>query len=126
MYIFICIPRILICFFVIYIEALTLGQPYRMSLQLEMPDSPTNRELGMFMIKTTCFSQDGEQVASSARSVSCTHTHSAPARLHAIKSNSVLLTATPVIHCCTAVCFPGKTSAVCLQLSLCEYSADAC
>lgn len=72
-------------FFVIYIEALTFGQPYRMSLQLEMPDSPTNRELGMFMIKTTCFSQDGEQVASSARSVSCTHTHSAPARLHAIK-----------------------------------------
>lgn len=49
-------------------HALTFGQPYRMSLQLEMPDSPTNRELGMFMIKTTCFSQDGEQVASSARS----------------------------------------------------------
>ncbi|XP_006781370.1 seipin-like isoform X2 [Neolamprologus brichardi] len=49
-------------------HVLTFGQPYRMSLQLEMPDSPTNRELGMFMIKTTCFSQDGEQVASSARS----------------------------------------------------------
>ncbi|XP_030594484.1 seipin-like [Archocentrus centrarchus] len=49
-------------------HALTFGQPYRMSLQLEMPDSPANQELGMFMIKTTCFSQDGEQVASSARS----------------------------------------------------------
>ncbi|XP_034739373.1 seipin-like isoform X2 [Etheostoma cragini] len=49
-------------------HVLTFGQAYRMSLQLEMPDSPTNRELGMFMIKTTCFSQDGQQVASSARS----------------------------------------------------------
>ncbi|XP_031158921.1 seipin-like isoform X2 [Sander lucioperca] len=49
-------------------HVLTFGQAYRMSLQLEMPDSPTNQELGMFMIKTTCFSRDGEQVASSARS----------------------------------------------------------
>ncbi|XP_032384175.1 seipin isoform X2 [Etheostoma spectabile] len=49
-------------------HVLTFGQAYRMSLQLEMPDSPTNQELGMFMIKTTCFSQDGQQVASSARS----------------------------------------------------------
>uniref|UniRef100_A0A3Q0T2D7 Seipin n=1 Tax=Amphilophus citrinellus TaxID=61819 RepID=A0A3Q0T2D7_AMPCI len=51
-----------------HVCALTFGQPYRVSLQLEMPDSPANQELGMFMIKTTCFSQDGEQVASSARS----------------------------------------------------------
>ncbi|XP_078117510.1 seipin-like isoform X2 [Sander vitreus] len=49
-------------------HVLTFGQAYRMSLQLEMPDSPTNQELGMFMIKTTCFSRDGGQVASSARS----------------------------------------------------------
>ncbi|XP_031718660.1 seipin-like isoform X1 [Anarrhichthys ocellatus] len=49
-------------------HVLTFGQAYQMSLQLEMPDSPTNHELGMFMIKTTCFSRDGGQVASSARS----------------------------------------------------------
>ncbi|XP_047441224.1 seipin-like isoform X2 [Mugil cephalus] len=48
-------------------HVLTFGQAYQISLQLEMPDSPTNQELGMFMIKTTCFSQDGGQVASSAR-----------------------------------------------------------
>ncbi|XP_021173974.1 seipin isoform X2 [Fundulus heteroclitus] len=48
-------------------HALTFGQAYRVYLQLEMPDSPTNHEVGMFMIKTTCFSQDGGQVASSAR-----------------------------------------------------------
>ncbi|XP_042349289.1 seipin-like isoform X2 [Plectropomus leopardus] len=49
-------------------HALTFGQAYQMSLQLEMPDSPTNQDLGMFMIKTTCFSRDGGQVASSSRS----------------------------------------------------------
>uniref|UniRef100_A0A8C5E2R1 Seipin n=1 Tax=Gouania willdenowi TaxID=441366 RepID=A0A8C5E2R1_GOUWI len=56
-----------LCFsFVICV--LTFGQAYQITLQLEMPDSPTNQELGMFMIKTTCFSQDGGQVASSSRS----------------------------------------------------------
>ncbi|XP_010781584.1 seipin isoform X2 [Notothenia coriiceps] len=49
-------------------HVLTFGQAYQMSLQLDMPDSPTNQELGMFMIKTTCFSGKGGQVASSARS----------------------------------------------------------
>ncbi|XP_059202477.1 seipin-like [Centropristis striata] len=49
-------------------HVLTFGQAYRMSLQLDMPDSPTNQDLGMFMIKTTCFSRDGGSVASSARS----------------------------------------------------------
>ncbi|XP_060935110.1 seipin-like [Limanda limanda] len=46
---------------------LSLGQPYQISLALEMPESLTNQELGMFMIRTTCFSQAGGQVASSAR-----------------------------------------------------------
>uniref|UniRef100_A0A3P8SNS4 Seipin n=1 Tax=Amphiprion percula TaxID=161767 RepID=A0A3P8SNS4_AMPPE len=49
-------------------HALTFGQAYRISLQLEVPDSPANQDMGMFMIKTTCFSQDGGQVSSSARS----------------------------------------------------------
>lgn len=55
-----------------YIQALTFGQAYQISLLLEMPESPTNQDLGMFMIKTTCFSQDGVHVASSVRSVSYT------------------------------------------------------
>lgn len=49
-------------------HVLTFGQAYQISLLLEMPDSPPNQEIGMFMIKTTCFSQDGGKVASSARS----------------------------------------------------------
>ncbi|XP_072252516.1 seipin-like [Leuresthes tenuis] len=49
-------------------HVLTFGQVYRISLQLEMPDSPTNHDLGMFMIKTTCFSEHGGQIAASTRS----------------------------------------------------------
>uniref|UniRef100_A0A3B4V0Y0 Seipin n=1 Tax=Seriola dumerili TaxID=41447 RepID=A0A3B4V0Y0_SERDU len=49
-------------------HVLTFGQAYQISLQLELPESPTNQELGMFMVKTTCFSRDGGQIASSARS----------------------------------------------------------
>nr|QKW91275.1 seipin [Larimichthys crocea] len=49
-------------------HVLTFGQVYRISLHLEMPDCPANQELGMFMIKTSCFSRDGRQVTSSARS----------------------------------------------------------
>ncbi|XP_068614452.1 seipin-like [Brachionichthys hirsutus] len=45
---------------------LTFGQPYQISLHLEMPDSPANQELGMFMIKSTCFSVDGGSASSSA------------------------------------------------------------
>ncbi|XP_013861376.1 seipin isoform X3 [Austrofundulus limnaeus] len=51
-------------------HVLTFGQVYRIYLQLEMPDSPTNQQVGMFMTKTTCFSQDGGQVAASTRSAS--------------------------------------------------------
>uniref|UniRef100_A0A671X2D2 Seipin n=1 Tax=Sparus aurata TaxID=8175 RepID=A0A671X2D2_SPAAU len=48
-------------------NVLTFGQAYQISLQLEMPDSPANREQGMFMIRAACFSRDGGQVASSSR-----------------------------------------------------------
>lgn len=53
-----------------YLQVLTFGQAYQITLQLDMPDSETNQEIGMFMIRTTCFSRDGGQVATSARSVS--------------------------------------------------------
>ncbi|XP_035017151.1 seipin [Hippoglossus stenolepis] len=46
---------------------LSFGQAYQISLILEMPESLANQELGMFMIRTTCFSQEGGPVASSAR-----------------------------------------------------------
>ncbi|XP_077589582.1 seipin-like [Stigmatopora nigra] len=49
-------------------SVLTFGQVYQITLELEMPDSETNHELGMFMVRTTCFSRAGGQVATSARS----------------------------------------------------------
>lgn len=104
------------------IQVLTFGQAYQISLQLEMPDSPANQALGMFMIKTAFFSQDGGQVASSAHSVSRTNICSPSV----CTSNQIMLLApAQLIYCCIAVCFLGKSSAVCLQLSLCEYNADA-
>ncbi|XP_055015121.1 seipin-like isoform X2 [Boleophthalmus pectinirostris] len=56
-------------------HVLTFGQAYRLSLQLEMPESPVNQDLGMFMVRATCFSQDGGQVASSSRALSASSSH---------------------------------------------------
>lgn len=51
-------------------QAMTYGQPYRISLELEMPESPDNQELGMFMVSMTCYSRGGQTVTSSLRSAS--------------------------------------------------------
>lgn len=53
------------------------GQPYRISLELEMPESPVNEQLGMFMIKMSCYSNNGQIVSSVARSVSDAHSSGA-------------------------------------------------
>nr|XP_046151879.1 seipin-like isoform X1 [Oncorhynchus gorbuscha] len=50
-------------------QVMTYGQPYRISLELEMPESPANQELGMFMVRMFCYSGQGQTVTSSARSV---------------------------------------------------------
>ncbi|XP_018584448.2 seipin-like [Scleropages formosus] len=50
-------------------KVMTYGQPYRISLELEMPESPTNQQLGMFMVKMSCYSKEGHTVSSVARSV---------------------------------------------------------
>lgn len=46
------------------------GQAYRISLELEMPESPVNEQLGMFMVKMACYTKDGTVMTSVARSVS--------------------------------------------------------
>lgn len=51
------------------VQVLTFGQAYQVSLLLEMPNSPINQALGMFMIRTTFYSQDGGQVVSSTQPV---------------------------------------------------------
>ena len=48
------------------------GQLYELSVQLEMPESPSNRDLGIFMVSTELYSSD----------------------------NCVLQSSRPVIYCC--------------------------
>ncbi|XP_053824049.1 seipin isoform X2 [Vidua chalybeata] len=49
-------------------QVLLYGQLYRISLELELPESPVNRELGMFMVTLTCYGAGGRTLATAARS----------------------------------------------------------
>ncbi|XP_072736804.1 seipin isoform X2 [Ciconia boyciana] len=48
-------------------KVLLYGQLYRISLELELPESPVNRDLGMFMVAITCYGAGGRPLASAAR-----------------------------------------------------------
>ncbi|XP_066466357.1 seipin [Tiliqua scincoides] len=49
-------------------RVLMYGQPYRISLELELPESPANQNLGMFMVAISCYTKGGRIFSSSARS----------------------------------------------------------
>ncbi|KAL1517686.1 hypothetical protein ABEB36_001421 [Hypothenemus hampei] len=49
-------------------QLLMMGQPYKVHLELEMPESPANRELGMFMVCVDFQAKDGVTLANSCRS----------------------------------------------------------
>ncbi|KAG9346480.1 hypothetical protein JZ751_006791 [Albula glossodonta] len=49
-------------------QVMIYGQPYRISLELDMPESPANQELGMFMIKMSCYTKEGQAVSTVTRS----------------------------------------------------------
>ncbi|KAJ8681604.1 hypothetical protein QAD02_017396 [Eretmocerus hayati] len=49
-------------------QLLMVGQPYKVNLQLEMPESPANKELGMFMVCAQLRSRDGVLVDHACRS----------------------------------------------------------
>ncbi|KAJ8347710.1 hypothetical protein SKAU_G00262990 [Synaphobranchus kaupii] len=49
-------------------QVMLYGQPYRISLELEMPESPANQQLGMFMVRMSCYSKNGQTTKSVARS----------------------------------------------------------
>ncbi|XP_072291467.1 seipin-like [Eucyclogobius newberryi] len=49
-------------------QVMANGQPYRISVELEMPESPVNEHLGMFMVKMTCYTKGGKVVSSVGRS----------------------------------------------------------
>lgn len=49
-------------------QLLMVGQPYKVNLHLEMPESPANKELGMFMVCAHLRSRDGYVVDHACRS----------------------------------------------------------
>ncbi|XP_026166766.1 seipin-like [Mastacembelus armatus] len=49
-------------------QVMAFGQPYRISLELEMPESPVNEKLGMFMVRMSSYSKGGKVVSSVGRS----------------------------------------------------------
>lgn len=49
-------------------QVMAYGQPYRISLELEMPESPVNEQLGMFMVKILAYTKGGKIVSSVGKS----------------------------------------------------------
>lgn len=51
-------------------QVLMYGQPYRVTLELELPESPVNQGLGMFLVTISCYTRGGRVISTSSRSVS--------------------------------------------------------
>ncbi|XP_016132936.1 BSCL2 lipid droplet biogenesis associated, seipin, like isoform X1 [Sinocyclocheilus grahami] len=73
-------------------QVMTYGQPYRITLELEMPESPANRELGMFLVKMTPYSKAGQIVDISARSAMLHYRSSLLQALGTVVFSPMLLT----------------------------------
>ncbi|XP_063995197.1 seipin [Diachasmimorpha longicaudata] len=48
-------------------QLLMIGQPYKVNLHLELPESPANKELGMFMVCATLLARNGYAVDRACR-----------------------------------------------------------
>ncbi|XP_018928640.1 BSCL2 lipid droplet biogenesis associated, seipin, like isoform X2 [Cyprinus carpio] len=73
-------------------QVMTYGQPYRITLELEMPESPANQELGMFLVKMTPYSKAGHIVDISARSAMLHYRSSLLQALGTVVFSPMLLT----------------------------------
>lgn len=73
-------------------QVMANGQPYRISLELEMPESPVNEQLGMFLIKMSCYTKGGETVSSVARSTMLHYRSTVLQTLSTLFFSPVLLT----------------------------------
>ncbi|KAJ3596592.1 hypothetical protein NHX12_002997 [Muraenolepis orangiensis] len=73
-------------------EVMAYGQPYRITLDLEMPESPVNEQLGMFMIKMSCYARGGVTVSSVARSTMLHYRSTVLQTLSTLFFSPVLLT----------------------------------
>ncbi|KAG7274779.1 hypothetical protein CRUP_015766 [Coryphaenoides rupestris] len=73
-------------------QVMANGQPYRISLELEMPESPVNEQLGMFLVKMSCYSKGGEIISSVARSTMLHYRSTVLQTLSTLFFSPVLLT----------------------------------
>lgn len=73
-------------------QVMAYGQPYRISLELEMPESPVNEQLGMFMIKMSCYTKGGKTVSSVGRSTMLHYRSSLLQTLNTLFFSPLLLT----------------------------------
>lgn len=73
-------------------QVMANGQPYRISLELEMPESPVNEELGMFMVKMSLYIQGGKIVSSVGRSTMLHYRSSLLQTLSTLVFSPLLLT----------------------------------
>ncbi|MBN3302409.1 BSCL2 protein, partial [Amia calva] len=49
-------------------SVLMYGQPYRVALALELPESPENKALGMFLVRLSCYTLGGQVTSTVSRS----------------------------------------------------------
>ncbi|XP_073514597.1 seipin [Phyllobates terribilis] len=49
-------------------RVLMYGQPYRIALELRVPESAINQDLGMFMVSMSCYTRGGKEISYTARS----------------------------------------------------------
>uniref|UniRef100_A0A671P3F1 Seipin n=1 Tax=Sinocyclocheilus anshuiensis TaxID=1608454 RepID=A0A671P3F1_9TELE len=73
-------------------QVMTYDQPYQITLELEMPESPANQELGMFPVKMTPYSKAGQIVDVTARSAMLHYRSSLLQTLGTVVFSPMLLT----------------------------------
>ncbi|XP_016098516.1 seipin-like isoform X2 [Sinocyclocheilus grahami] len=73
-------------------QVMTYDQPYQITLELEMPESPANQELGMFPVKMTPYSKAGQIVDVTAHSAMLHYRSSLLQALGTVVFSPMLLT----------------------------------
>ncbi|XP_065510179.1 seipin [Caloenas nicobarica] len=72
-------------------KVLRLGQPYRVSLELELPESPANRALGMFLVSGSTFGPAGRPIATAQRAAMLHYRSRLLRALHTLVFSGLLL-----------------------------------
>ncbi|XP_075693390.1 seipin isoform X2 [Rhinoderma darwinii] len=72
-------------------RVLMYGQPYRITLELQVPESTVNQDLGMFMVSMLCYTRGGKEISYTARSAMLHYKSSLLKRLETLASFPLLL-----------------------------------